>query len=160
MNLLIVVISIIFDLLFFNIFKFTSFSISFFYPMFTLSSVVFLSNLYSNSNRKNYYYFVIIVAIIYDTFFINNLVISIPLFLVIALINMYLKKIFSNNLFFNIARLVISIFTYDFLFHLLLVLGRYQSFNINRLMYKITHSMLLNIIYIMFMFLVLKPKKA
>ena len=160
MNLLIVFISMFFDMLLFNIFKFTSFSISFFYPMFTIASIVFISNLYKYPNRKNYYYFVIIVSIIYDTIFINNLVISISLFLVIAIFSMFFKKHFSNNLISNIIRLIVSIFMYDFLFHILLVVGRYQSLNINRVMYKVTHSIIINLLYVIIMFLVLKPKKA
>lgn len=160
MNLLIAFISIVFDMLLFNIFKFTSFSISFFYPMFTITSIVFISNLYKYPNRKNYYYFVLIVSIIYDTVFINNLIISISLFLIIAVFNMFFKKHFSNNLISNIIRLVISIFMYDSLFHILLVVGRYQSLNINRIIYKTTHSIIINLLYIIIMFLVLKPKKA
>ena len=160
MNLLIVFISILFDMLFFNLFKFTSFSISFFYPMFTVASIVFISNLYNYPNRKNYYYFTLIVSIIYDTIFINNLVISISLFLSVAMFNMFFKKHFSNNLFTNIIKLITSIFMYDFLFHLLLVIGRYQNFNINRVMFKTTHSIIINLLYIIIMFLVLKPKKA
>lgn len=160
MNLIIVFISILFDLLLLNIFKFTSFSISLFYPMFTITSLVYICNFYKHANRKNYYYFVLIVSIIYDCFFVGNLLISISLFLIIAFINIKIKNNFPNNLIFNIIRVIISIFTYDFLFHILLVIIKYQNFNFNRVIYKTTHSIFINLIYIIVMFLVLKPKKA
>ena len=160
MKFLLVIISIILDIVFNNVFFSSANNISYFYPMFTISCVVYLSNFYSNANRKNYYVLVLFIAIIYDVFVINNLLISISLFIVIAIINMKLKNFLSNNLINNIIRLIISIVCYDLLFNLLLVIVGYQVFNISRIIYKVTHSLIINVIYLSIMFLVLKDKKA
>ena len=48
---------------------------------------------------------------------------------------------------------------YNKILLLLFVVG-YKSFEFSMLLYKITHSLLLNTIYIVIMFLVLKPRKA
>ena len=160
MKLLLAFVSIVMDLLLLNIYRVTNLNLNYFYPMFTLSSLVYICNLYSNPNRKNYYYFVLIIAILYDTLVTNNLLITVSLFEIIAFINIKLKKNFSNNLFNNIIRTMLSIFIYDLLFHLLLVFVRYQDFNILKVFYKVSHSLLINLIYVSIMFFVLKNKKA
>ena len=159
MKYLISFISIVIDILLLNVYRITPMNLNYFYPMFTITSLVFISNLYLNSNRKNYYYFVLIIALIYDSVVNNNLLITISLFEVIAIINIKLKKHLSNNLFNNILRTILSIFIYDFLFHLLLFIVRYQDFSIIKVFYKFYHSLILNIIYITVMFFVLKNKK-
>ena len=160
MKLLLALISIIIDLLLLNIYRVTSLNLNYFYPMFTISSLVYICNLYTNANRKNYYYFVFLIAVIYDTIVTNNLLITVLLFELIALINVKIKKNFSNNLFNNILRTIISISIYDMLFHLLLVLVRFQDFNIIRVLYKVTHSIIINVAYVIIMFFVLKNKKT
>ena len=160
MKLLLAVISILIDLLLINIYRITDLNLNYFYPMFTISSLVYLCNLYSNANRKNYYYFVLIIAIIYDTLVTNNLLITISLFELTALINVKIKKVLSNNLFNNILRTILSILIYDFLFHFLLVIVSYQELNITKVIYKVSHSLIINIIYVSIMFFVLKNKKT
>lgn len=160
MKLLIMVVSIFFDVLFLNVFRFTGHNISYLYPMFTISSIVYVSNYYSFRNRKNFYILVLLVSIIYDTFCVNNLLIVVLIFQIIAFINIFFRKRFSSNLFNNLVFLIFSILIYDLSFHLLLVLVKYQNLDLYRVIYKFTHSLLLNVIYIITMFLVLKPKSA
>lgn len=160
MKLILALISIIIDLFLLNIYRVTASNLNYFYPMFTIISLIYICNLYSNANRKNYYYFVFLIAIIYDTLVTNNLLITVFLFEIIAYLNIKLKKNFSNNLFNNIIRAFISILIYDLSFHLLLVIVRYQTFNITKVIYKVSHSLVLNIIYLSVMFFVLKNKKA
>lgn len=160
MKLLIMFFSIFLDIFLLNIFRFSGYSISYFYPMFTISSVVYISNFYLHSNRKNYYILILIISIIYDTLVVNNLLITIFLFESIVFLNIKLRKNLSSNLFNNIIFLILSILIYDLGFHLLLVLVKYQSLNLNRLIYKFSHSLIINIAYIITMFLVLKPKKS
>lgn len=160
MKLLIIIFSMFLDIFLLNIFRFTSYNISYFYPMFTISAIVYITNYYLHSNRKNYYLLILIIAIIYDTFVINNLIITVTLFEVIAFFNIKLRKIFSSNLFNNIIFLILSIFIYDLAFHLLLVVVNYQQLSLNRVIYKVSHSLIINIIYMITMFLVLKRKKA
>ena len=160
MKLLLVMVSIFLDVIFNNIFIISINSISYFYPMFTITSVVYLSNFYTNPNRKNYYVLVLLIAIMYDCIVIGNILISICLFLSIAVLNIKLKNHLTNNLINNILRLILSIICYDLLFNLLFVIVGYKVFDISKIIYKITHSLIVNIIYLVVMFLVLKPRKA
>lgn len=159
MKFILIVIAIFLDVFLNNVFNFGIYSLTYFYPMFTVATISYLSNLYNNANRKNYYVLVLIVSILYDSIIINNLLISITVFLSIAFINVKLKNNLSNNLINNILRLILSIICYDIIFYLLLVVVGYQNFDINRLVYKITHSIIINVIYMSIMFLVLKEKK-
>lgn len=160
MKLLIVFISIFFDVLLCNMFKFSTYNISYFFPMLTITSIVYISNFYTNQNRKNYYMITLLCAIIYDTLTINNLLITLTLFETVAFLNIKLKKKFNNNLFNNILRLILSIFIYDLLFIFLLFIVKYQNINFGLLLYKFSHSLILNIVYFSIMFLVLKKRKA
>ena len=160
MKFLLVMVSIFLDVIFNNVFITSINNISYFYPMFTITSVVYLSNFYTNPNRKNYYVLVLLIAIIYDCIVIGNLLISISLFLSIAVLNIKLKNYLTNNLINNILRLILSIICYDLLFNLLFVIVGYKVFDISKIIYKITHSLIVNIIYLVVMFLVLKPKKT
>ena len=80
--------------------------------------------------------------------------------MIVAILNMFLKRHLRSNLFNNILMLILSIILYEVFILLLLFVVGYKSFEFGMLLYKITHSLLLNTIYIIIMFLVLKPKKA
>ena len=160
MKILLSIISILLDIVFNNVFTSAVNSISYFYPMFTITSIVYLSNFYSNANRKNYYVLILFVSIIYDSFVINNLLISISLFISIAIVNIKLKNYLANNLINNFLRLILSIILYEILFNLLLVIIGYKMFDIHKIIYKVTHSLIINIFYLALMFLVLKEKKS
>ena len=128
--------------------------------MITITTIVYLSNFYTNSNRSNYYLLVFLTSIIYDSIFVGNLLITVSSFIAVAILNMFLKRHLRSNLFNNILMLIVSIILYEVFILLLLFVVGYKSFEFGMLLYKITHSLLLNTIYIIIMFLVLKPKKA
>ena len=157
MKILIIIFSLFLDFLLSNI----NYSLlSYFYPMITITTIVYLSNLYTNPNRSNYYLLVFLTSIIYDSIFVGNLLITVSSFMIVAILNMFLKRHLRSNLFNNILMLILSIILYEVFILLLLFLVGYKSFEFSMLLYKITHSLLLNTIYIVIMFLVLKPKKA
>lgn len=157
MKILIIIFSLLLDFLLSNI----NYSLlSYFYPMITITTIVYLSNLYTNSNRSNYYLLVFLTSIIYDSIFVGNLLITVSSFMIVAILNMFLKRHLRSNLFNNILMLILSIILYEVFILLLLFVVGYKSFEFSMLLYKITHSLLLNTIYIVIMFLVLKPKKA
>ena len=157
MKILIIIFSLFLDLLLSNI----NYSLlSYFYPMITITTIVYLSNLYTNPNRSNYYLLVFLTSIIYDSIFVGNLLITVSSFMIVAILNMFLKRHLRSNLFNNILMLILSIILYEVFILLLLFVVGYKSFEFGMLLYKITHSLLLNTIYIVIMFLVLKPKKA
>lgn len=157
MKILIIIFSLFLDFLLSNI----NYSLlSYFYPMITITTIVYLSNLYTNPNRSNYYLLVFLTSIIYDSIFVGNLLITVSSFMIVAILNMFLKHHLRSNLFNNILMLILSIILYEVFILLLLFVVGYKSFEFGMLLYKITHSLLLNTIYIVIMFLVLKPKKA
>lgn len=157
MKILIIIFSLFLDFLLSNI----NYSLlSYFYPMITITTIVYLSNLYTNPNRSNYYLLVFLTSIIYDSIFVGNLLITVSSFMIVATLNMFLKRHLRSNLFNNILMLILSIILYEVFILLLLFVVGYKSFEFGMLLYKITHSLLLNTIYIVIMFLVLKPKKA
>lgn len=157
MKILIIIFSLFLDFLLSNI----NYSLlSYFYPMITITTIVYLSNLYTNPNRSNYYLLVFLTSIIYDSIFVGNLLITVSSFMIVAILNMFLKRHLKSNLFNNILMLILSIILYEVFILLLLFVVGYKSFEFGMLLYKITHSLLLNTIYIIIMFLVLKPKKA
>ncbi len=157
MKILIIIFSLFLDLLLSNI----NYSLlSYFYPMITITTIVYLSNFYTNPNRSNYYLLVFLTSIIYDSIFVGNLLITVSSFMVVAILDMFLKRHLRSNLFNNILMLILSIILYEVFILLLLFVVGYKSFEFSMLLYKITHSLLLNTIYIVIMFLVLKPKKA
>lgn len=157
MKILIIIFSLFLDFLLSNI-NYSLFS--YFYPMITITTIVYLSNFYTNSNRNNYYLLVFLTSIIYDSIFVGNLLITVSSFMAVAILNMFLKRHLRSNLFNNILMLILSIILYEVFILLLLFVVGYKSFEFGMLLYKITHSLLLNTIYIIIMFLVLKPKKA
>lgn len=157
MKILIIIFSLFLDFLLSNI-NYSLFS--YFYPMITITTIVYLSNLYTNPNRSNYYLLVFLTSIIYDSIFVGNLLITVSSFMIVAILNMFLKRHLRSNLFNNILMLILSIILYEVFILLLLFVVGYKSFEFSMLLYKITHSLLLNTIYIVIMFLVLKPKKA
>lgn len=157
MKILIIIFSLFLDFLLSNI-NYSLFS--YFYPMITITTIVYLSNFYTNSNRSNYYLLVFLTSIIYDSIFVGNLLITVSSFMAVAILNMFLKRHLRSNLFNNILMLILSIILYEAFILLLLFVVGYKSFEFGMLLYKITHSLLLNTIYIIIMFLVLKPKKA
>lgn len=157
MKILIIIFSLFLDFLLSNI----NYSLlSYFYPMITITTIVYLSNFYTNSNRSNYYLLVFLTSIIYDSIFVGNLLITVSSFMIVAILNMFLKRHLRSNLFNNILMLILSIILYEVFILLSLFVVGYKSFEFGMLLYKITHSLLLNTIYIVIMFLVLKPKKA
>ena len=157
MKILIIIFSLFLDFLLSNI----NYSLlSYFYPMITITTIVYWSNLYTNPNRSNYYLLVFLTSIIYDSIFVGNLLITVSSFMIVAILNVFLKRHLRSNLFNNILMLILSIILYEVFILLLLFVVGYKSFEFSMLLYKITHSLLLNTIYIVIMFLVLKPKKA
>lgn len=160
MKLILIVLSIVLDVLFSNMFSFSLYKIPYFYPMLSITVLVYLSNFYNNPNRKNYYVLAFIIALIYDSLITNNILITALIFEIIAIFNIKFKILFANNLINNILRLIISIFVYDLVFFIFLNFIGIQNFNLSLLIYKFIHSLFINIVYISLMFFVLKEKKA
>lgn len=160
MPIIISAISLIFDGIFSNFLPYMKNDLSFFTPLLTVSSLFLLYPFYRKT-PKRYYLHAFLLGIIYDLFYTNLLFFDGILFLGVAL----LSKILYKNL---------EVHSFSLIFHISLIIIFYESFTafllfffhlvpitISFLIYKIIHSLLLNIIYIEIIYFLLKliPKR-
>ena len=130
--------------------------INFFYPMLTISLISFLYH----DNEKQFYYFIIFMGIIYDILYTNILLYNVILFLIIAIIDVKILKCFKNHLLLFLLIIILNISIYDVISFSLIILTSYQSTNIYDLIYKLEHSVLLNILSgFVFFFLFKKERR-
>ena len=142
--ILILVISFIIDGILTNFLPYIELSL--FVPLLTLISIFIIYPFYKKSETK-YFLIVIIVGIIYDLFYTNLLFFNSLLFLLIA----YLSKIIYKNLEISSIKLpiyiTIVIITYELLTALILLIFNVVPITFSNVLYKISHSIILNIIY-------------
>lgn len=156
--ILILVISFIIDGILTNFLPYIELSL--FMPLLTLISIFIIYPFYKKSETK-YFLIVIIVGIIYDLFYTNLLFFNSLLFLLIA----YLSKAIYKNLEISSIKLpiyiTIVIITYELLTALILLIFNVVPITFSNVLYKISHSIILNIIYSEIIYLILKlvPEK-
>lgn len=156
--ILILVISFIIDGILTNFLPYIELSL--FVPLLTLISIFIIYPFYKKSETK-YFLIVIIVGIIYDLFYTNLLFFNSLLFLLIA----YLSKAIYKNLEISSIKLpiyiTIVIITYELLTALILLIFNVVPITFSNVLYKISHSIILNIIYSEIIYLILKlvPEK-
>lgn len=125
--------------------------LNYFYPMLTISFIPFLC-----ANKKNSYLFIFIFGIIYDLLYSNIFLYNATIFLGLAITNRKLIKYFNTSLFLFIILSFLNIFLYDILGFLLVIISNYQSIALTDLIYKIEHSILLNIMSVFVFYFMLK----
>ena len=127
--------------------------LNYLYPMF---SITFLVAIYGYS--KNYLKTSFVLGFIYDLLYSNIFLYNTLIFLLLSKIN---KKIFNYiqiNLFNKILLLIVNIILYDSINFLIIQISKYNKLVFNDLIYKISHSLLLNIIFIIIINFVLKKR--
>ena len=147
-------ISIIIDGLIPNITLFNFNNITYFTPLCTVVSLVFLYN-----DRKDFIKLWLVSSLIYGSLYIHNLFLSFILFFVILLVIKGLKRLFTDTLIINLIEVILVICIYDFIFfsiHSLIVVNHFIWKNY---FYKILHSIIFNFIYGIILFFVF-PKKS
>ena len=156
--ILIIVMSFIIDGILTNFLPYIELSL--FMPLLTLISIFLIYPFYKKSDTK-YFLIVIIVGIIYDLFYTNLLFFNSLLFLLVA----YLSKTIYKNLEISSIKLpiyiTIVIITYEILTALILLIFNVVPITFSNVLYKISHSIILNIIYSEIIYLILKlvPEK-
>lgn len=147
-------VSIILDGLIPNITLFNFNNITYFTPLCTVVSLVFLYN-----DRKDFIKLWLMSSLIYGSLYIHNLFLSFILFFVILLVIKGLKRLFTDTLIINLIEVILVICIYDFIFfsiHSLIVVNHFIWKNY---FYKILHSIIFNFIYGIILFFVF-PKKS
>lgn len=151
---IIVLISLILDGLLTNYLPYLVNNLSFFTPMFTLVSLFIIFPFY-RKNPTKYYIIVFIIGLIYDLLYTNLLFFNAILFLIIAIVSKYLYRNFEINYFKLIIYIVLIIAFYETLTALIILIFQLVPITVSKLIYKISHSLILNIIYAELIYLII-----
>ena len=146
MLIVIIVISLLLDGILTNFLPYLVNDLSIFTPMFTLV-VISIIYPYYRKDEKKFFITVFITGLIYDLLYTNLLCFNGLLFLLIG----YLSKIIYSNYRMNYLKLIIYIIIiitiYESVTGLVLFIFNLVPISIYKIFYKITHSLILNIIY-------------
>lgn len=130
--------------------------INYFFPLILITSIPISYTL--TKNKTIFLILIILIGIIYDLLYSDIILINVY-FLVLQtlLINQYYKKNKPNII--NIITLsTLGLITYDLYISLILILTQYQTITIKDIIYKETHSIIINIIYLTISLIVLKSR--
>ena len=156
-GIIIIIISLLLDGLLTNFFPYVG-SLSIFTPLLTVVAISIVYPLFRKKENK-YLLTLFIVGIIYDLLYTNLYFIDGVLFFIIGLISIKLYKYLEID---NIKILLLSlivIVVYEVLLFLIIFVFRITDVTLFRLIYKISHTILLNILYgeILYIIITLLP---
>ena len=159
-SIIILIISFILDGVLTNFLPFGVENISLFTPLLTIVALVVIYN-FLYHKEKNYYILSFVIGILYDLFYTNLLFLDGLLFLLIAFVITKIYKVVGFNYMWIALDILISIIIYECSFALVIVIFNLVPMSIYRLLYKISHSIILNIIYgeLLYFIIQLLPKK-
>lgn len=159
-SIIILIISFILDGVLTNFLPYGVENISLFTPLLTIVALVVIYNFFYHE-EKNYYILSFIIGILYDLFYTNLLFLDGLLFLLIAFVITKIYKLVGFNYMWIALDILISIIIYECSFALVIVIFNLVPMSIYRLLYKIGHSIILNIIYGELLYFIIKllPKK-
>ncbi len=143
---LIIIISIILDGILSNFLPYAVNNLSLFTPLLTLISIFIIYPFYKKCEKK-YFITVIITGLIYDLLYTNLLFYNAIIFFIIALITKFISKNFEINYLNIIIQIIIIITLYETINALIIICFNLVPITLTRLLYKIVHSLILNIIY-------------
>lgn len=144
--LIIITLSLILDGILSNIFPYTVNNLSLFTPLLTLISIYLIYPFYKKKENK-YILTIFLTGIIYDLLYTNLIFYSAIIFTIIGIISKYIYKHYEINYLNIIIQIILIVTIYELLNALIIILFNLVPMSISRLFYKITHSLLLNIIY-------------
>ena len=130
--------------------------ITLFYPMLTLTLIVFL---YKKVEIKKYFKIVFLIGLFYDILFSYLFLFNSLIFLLFAKIMKKIDKYIRWNLIVSLVSLIVFIFLYDFILFGLIYLTGYQSVTFLNLWYKWYHSLLLNISFYLLLSIIFQNGK-
>ena len=158
MGIIFVIISLLLDGIINNLLPFINLSL--FTPLLTLISLIIIYPLYIKK-EKEYLITLFITGIIYDLLYTNQLFLNGVIFLLIGIIVMNLYNKISINYLTILLFSLLIIIIYILLTGLILLIFNVVPISINKLLYIIKNSILLNLIYSEILYIILKrmPKK-
>ena len=160
LTIIILIVSVMLDGLLTNYLPFLVNDLSYFTPLLTVVSIFMLYPL-NRKKEKNFYKIIFVTGIIYDLLYTNLLFLNGLLFLLITLVSKYTYKNFDVTWFKLIIYTVIIIVIYETSYASILFIFRVVPVTLNKLYYKISHTLILNIIYTEILYVIIKylPKK-
>lgn len=144
---IIIIVSLIFDGILTNYLPFLVNDLSYFTPLLTLTSIFIIYPFY-HKNIKKYFITVFIIGIIYDLFYTNLLFFNAVLFTFIGIISMLIQKNFESGPIKLIIYTIILISSYELVQGLILYIYNLFPITLSKVIYKIEHSLIINIIYV------------
>lgn len=153
--IIIIIISLLLDGLLTNILPYLVQDLSLFTPLLTLVTLFIIYPFY-RKKEKQYLITTFIIGMVYDLFYTNLLFFNSILFLIIGLMSSYINKKLEVNCIRLILYILIIIVTYESLTGLILFIYNIVPVTIPKVIYKITHSIVLNVIYTELVYLIIK----
>jgi len=159
-SIIIVIISLFLDGILSNFLPYLINDLSLFTPLFTLVSIFIIYPFFKKKEKK-YLITIFIIGIIYDLFYTNLLFFNGVLFFIIGLLTIYFYKIYEMNSIKLLIYIILVITIYEVLTASILLVFNIVPITFYKVIYKISHSLILNIIYGELLYLIIKiiPKK-
>lgn len=131
-------------------------NLNYFYPMLTISFIPFI---YLGLKKKSYI-FIIITGIIYDLLYSSIFLYNVILFFILINIDMKISECFKDSLLLFLLLSLFNIIFYDVIGFIITIIVNYQSITIYDLIYKINHSIILNIMSVFVFWFLCKNDKS
>ena len=153
-------ISLLLDGILTNYLPFLGNDLSLFTPLLSVISI-FLIYPFFRKEEKKYLINIFIYGLIYDLFYTNLLFWNATIFLIIGLLTIFIYKNYEISFLKIIIPIIVIITSYELLNASIIWIFHLVPITFTKVIYKITHTLLLNIIYAEIIYLLLKiiPKK-
>ena len=154
-QIVIVIISFFLDGILSNFLPYMLGDVSLFTPYFTLISLIVIYPFFKK-RTKDYFILIGVVGFLYDLFYTNLLFTHAIFFLLIGYIVSFIYKKMELNLLTNLFLIIFVIVFYQIIFSLSLFIFNVVPITIENVLYLISHSLILNIIYGEIIYLICK----
>ncbi len=131
-------------------------NLNLFYPMLTLTLIIFL---YNKLDNKKYFQTIFITGLIYDFLFSYIFLFNSLVFLLFGKIIKKIDKFIRCNFLVNVILVIVCIFLYDLILFFLVKISNYSIVSFHDLLYKFQNSILLNVIFLLLLNVIFKDKK-
>ena len=157
---IIMVLSLLLDGILSNFTSYMKGDLTLFYPMLTLVSLIVIYPFFQK-NKKRYLLSAFILGIGYDLFYTNLFIFNGVIFVIMAFLIIFIYKNIPTNFLTIILYTVVVIISYEVLTSLIFIIFNLEKITLIDILYKIGHSLILNIIYVELTYLIIKllPRK-
>ncbi len=155
MIILLIAISLLLDGILTNYLPFLPNSLSLFTPLLTITSLVFIYPFFRKQEKK-FYLTLFIIGIIYDLFYTNLLFFHAVIFILLGLIIKWIYKNYEITPIRIILYICIIIISYELLVGSILYIFQIVPMTIEKILYKILHSIIINLIWGELLYFILK----